>query len=220
LSTCTRPDIAFSVNQASKFNGKATLRHWNQLNKIAAYIKSTKNYGLLYDVKNDEEKVIILDVYTDADWANCVDTRKSISGGIVMLWGCPITWSSKGQTIVATSTCLAEIVSACSGLMDADKSKELLQELNFLKDIESTLFMDNKPAINLIQNNKPPQTMKHLSIKFHSVRDKVKTGEYKIQYCPTNDMLADIFTKSLDKIKFTNLRTKIKVISKNDINKD
>jgi KUP system potassium uptake protein len=91
--------------------------------------------------------------------------------------------------------------------MDADKSKELLQELNFLKNIESTLFMDNKPAINLIQNNKPPQTMKHLSIKFHSVRDKVKNGEYKIKYCPTNDMLADIFTKSLDKIKFVNLRT-------------
>jgi hypothetical protein len=100
LSTCTRPDIAFSVNQASKFNGKATLRHWNQLNKIAVYVKSTKNYGLLYDVY-----VVILDVYTDADWANCIDTRKSISGGIFMLWGCPITWSSKRQTIVATSTC-------------------------------------------------------------------------------------------------------------------
>jgi KUP system potassium uptake protein len=104
--------------------------------------------------------------------------------------------------------------------MDADKSKVLLQELKFLKDIESTLFMDNKPAINLIQNNKPAQTMKHLSIKFHSVRDKIKNGEYKIKYCPTNDMLADIFTKSLDKIKFTILRTKIKVIPKSDTDRD
>jgi Asp-tRNA(Asn)/Glu-tRNA(Gln) amidotransferase C subunit len=49
-------------NQASKLNGKATLRHWNQLNKIAAYVESTKNYGLLYDVKNDEENVIVLSV--------------------------------------------------------------------------------------------------------------------------------------------------------------
>jgi hypothetical protein len=67
-----------------------------------------------------------LDIYTDAD---CVESRRSISGGIILLWGCPIVWSSKRQTIVATSTCLAEIISACTGLIDADKAKKLLQEL-------------------------------------------------------------------------------------------
>jgi hypothetical protein len=49
LSTCSRPDIAFSVNQAAKFYDKATLRHWNQLKKIAAYVKSTKDYVLYFD---------------------------------------------------------------------------------------------------------------------------------------------------------------------------
>jgi hypothetical protein len=111
LSTCSRPDIAFSVNQAAKFCDKATLRHWNQLKKIAAYVKSTKDYGLYFDTDIEDEKVVNLDIYTDADWANCVDSRRSISGGIILSWGCPIVC----QTIVATSTCLVEIISACTG---------------------------------------------------------------------------------------------------------
>ena len=58
LSTCTRPDIAFAVNQAAKFNDKATLRHWNQLKKIAAYVKSTKDFGLYFDTSHDSGKTV------------------------------------------------------------------------------------------------------------------------------------------------------------------
>lgn len=137
-----------------------------------------------------------------------------------MLWGCPIVWSSKKQTIVATSTCLAEIIAACSGLIEADKVKDLLQELDIIKNIEALLYVDNLPAVHLIQSDKPPQTMKHLSIKYHSVRDKVKNGDYRVEHCSTDEMLADIFTKSLDKKKFTNLRSKLKVVSRNTVIND
>jgi len=212
LSTCTRPDIAYAVSQAAKFNQSPTLKHWKQLKKIAAYVNSSKDYGLYINTERSKSQTVSLEVYTDADWANCVDTRKSVSGIVILLWGCPVVWSSKQQTIVATSTCLAEIVAACSGLIEADKTKELLEELKFIENIESILYMDNMPAINLIQNDKPPTTMKHLSIKYHSTRDKIQNGSYKVQHCRTENMLADIFTKSLDKNKFTTLRKKLCVV--------
>jgi hypothetical protein len=155
-----------------------------------------------------------LAVYTDADWANCKDTRKSVTGIVVLLWGCPVMWKSTKQTIVATSTCLAEIVAACSGLNESDKIKELLEELKILSKVESTLYVDNKPAINLIQNDKPPQTMKHLSIKYHSVRERIQDNSYDVEYCSTENMLADIFTKSLDRNRFTTLRKKLKIVPK------
>ena len=212
LSTCSRPDIAYAVNQAARFCERPTLQHWEQLKKIAAYVRSTKTYGLHFNLGIEHGKQVQLQVYTDADWANCQDTRRSISGILIMLWDHPIIWSSKKQTIVATSTCLAEIVAACGGLIEADKIKELVQELKFIEDIESTLYVDNRPAINLLENDKPPQTMKHLSIKYHATRNKIQDGSYKIQHCPTKDMVADIFTKSLDKAQFTNLREKLRVV--------
>ena len=212
LSTCSRPDIAFAVNQAARFCERPTLQHWEQLKKIAAYAKCTKDYGLFFDPNTESDKVARIEVFTDADWANCKDTRKSISGGVIMLWGYPIIWSSKKQTIVATSTCLAEIVAACSGLIEADKAKELIQELKFISEIDSTLYLDNRPAINLLQNEKPPQTMKHLSIKYHATREKIQDGSYKIEHCPTKEMVADIFTKSLDHKTFANLRKKLHVV--------
>jgi hypothetical protein len=129
-----------------------------------------------------------------------------------MLWGCPVIWSSKRQTIVATSTCLAEIVAACSGLFEADKARELCQELKFLQTIDSTLYVDNRPAVNLIENDKPPQTMKYLSIKYHSVRDKIQDETYKIKHCPSQNMIADIFTKSLEPNQLCALRKKLKVV--------
>ena len=178
------------------------------------YVKSTKNYGLWYNTRTSGDQVVQLSVYTDADWANCKDTRKSITGIMVSLWGCPLMWKSTKQSIVATSTCLAEIVAACSGLNEADKIKELLQEMKFLDNSTPTLYVDNKPAINLIENDKPPQTMKHLSIKYHSVRDKIQDRSYKVEYCKTENMLADIFTKALDKNRFTTIRKKLKVVPK------
>jgi len=215
LSTCTRPDIAFAVNQAAKFNENPTEEHWEKLLKIVAYVKSTKSHGLWYNTKTSGDQVVQLSVYTDADWANCKDTRKSITGIMISLWGCPVMWKSTKQSIVATSTCLAEIVAACSGLTEADKIKELLGEMKFLPNSRPILYVDNKPAINLIENDKPPQTMKHLSIKYHSVREKIQDRSYKVEYCQTEHMLADIFTKALDKNRFTTLRKKLKVVSKN-----
>jgi hypothetical protein len=80
--------------------------------------------------------------------------------------------------------------------------------------VESTLYVDNKPAINLIQNDKPPQTMEHLSIKYHSVRERIQDNSYDDEYCSTENMLADIFTKSLDRNRFTTLRKKLKIVPK------
>jgi hypothetical protein len=121
-------------------------------------------------------------VFTDADWANDTKSRKSISGIYIRLWGCPIIWSSKRQTIVAMSTCVAKTVAAYSGVQETERLKELVQELELENTSycnRPTIYMNNKPAISLLSSDKPPQTSKHLSIRWFFFRDKVLTGEYK-----------------------------------------
>ena len=45
---------------------------------------------------------------------------------------------------------------------------------------------------------------KHIAIKHHFIREQVGNGP--IEYCPTNEMLADMFTKGLSREQFGKLR--------------
>ena len=216
LCTCSRPDITYAVGQVSRACEAPTKQNWEQVTNILKYLQRTKNMGLhFYFDKTITDIVDIvtgLNVFTDADWANDKNTRKSISGIYIRLWGCPIVWSSKRQTIVAMSTCVAEIIAACSGVQEAERLRELIQELELDNSIycnRPTIYVDNKPAISLLSSDKPPQTSKHLSIRWFFLRDKVLAGEYKIKYCQTKEQIADILTKSLGRSDFERLRKSI-----------
>ncbi len=206
------------MGQVSRACETPTQRNWDQVTKIMQYLQRTKNLGLHFYIDKTITDIVDivtgLNVFTDADWANDTNTRKSISGIFIKLWGCPIAWSSKRQTIVAMSTCVAEIVAACSGVQEAERLRELIQEIELANTIycnRPTIYVDNKPAINLLSSDKPPQTSKHLSIRWFFLRDKVLTGDYKIRYCQSKDQVADIFTKSLGRSDFERLRKLIMV---------
>lgn len=73
------------------------------------------------------------------------------------------------------------------------------------------IYEDNQSAICLAKNPKDHLKTKHISIKYHYVRDLVASDQIKIQYCPTSDMLADIFTKGMPTEKFVILRSMLGV---------
>ena len=53
---------------------------------------------------------------------------------------------------------------------------------------------------------------KHIDIKFHFIRDQVSRGAIKLEYCPTDQMIADILTKGLTREAFCKLREKSGVL--------
>ena len=69
-----------------------------------------------------------------------------------------------------------------------------------------TIYEDNKAAISMSKTLQFRGRAKHLDIKCHFVRDQVDKGAVNIVYCPTSNMLADLFTKGLLKGQFTKLR--------------
>ena len=207
VSTCSRPDISFAVGQAAKFASKPKLEHWEQLKKILGYLKATARYGLWFK-SNDQD----LEVYSDADWANDTDSRKSISGVLIKSWGCTVSWLSKKQTIVATSTKAAETIAACTALQRADQVKELLQEFRMKSTNGIVVQVDNKPAIQAIQNEKPAAATKHLSIRYHFIKERVQDGDVDLVYVESKNQLADLFTKSLPRPQFERLRKAIKIV--------
>ncbi|KAF2885473.1 hypothetical protein ILUMI_20701 [Ignelater luminosus] len=113
--------------------------------------------------------------YTDADYAGCVDTRKSTSGYIFVMANGPVTWKSQKQTVVAQSTTEAEYIALALGVREALWLRSFLQELS----IEATTInikVDNQSAIKLTQAQQLHSRTKHIDVKLHFVRDECEKG--------------------------------------------
>ena len=102
----TRPDISFTVSILSRFMQEPRELHWRCVKRLLRYIKTTKDYCLIY-TKNKTSKYELVG-YSDADYAGSIDDRKSTSGYVFKLNNCIITWNSAKQKTVSLSTTEAE----------------------------------------------------------------------------------------------------------------
>jgi histone deacetylase 1/2 len=89
--TLTRPDISFAVNKVCQFLSQPTDVHWESVKRILRYIKGTLQTGL--HIRKSPSTGI--SIFTDADWAGCVDDRRSTGGYAVFVGPNFISWSSK-----------------------------------------------------------------------------------------------------------------------------
>ena len=71
--------------------------------------------------------------------------------------------------------------------------------------------MDNKSTIELSKNSVQHGRSKHIDMKYHFLIDYVKQKVVKLQYCNTEEQVADIFTKALPVDRFRRLRTMLGV---------
>ncbi|KAF2343488.1 hypothetical protein FHG87_025756, partial [Trinorchestia longiramus] len=116
------------------------------------------------------------------------------------------------RSCVALSTAEAEYVALAGAAQDAIWLKLLFDDLEFKTGGPIVVNEDNQSAICLAQNPKYHGRSKHIDIKFNYVCDFVRNNEIDLVYCPSNDMLADIFTKGLSAEKFSRLRRKLGVV--------
>jgi hypothetical protein len=47
---------------------------------------------------------------------------------------------------------------------------------------------------------------RHINIRYFFIKDRVASGEIKLEWCPTKEMIGDFFTKALQGILFYKLR--------------
>jgi hypothetical protein len=188
----------------SQFMTNPSKEHIKKALHIVKYVKLTINGKIIYNGKSQEGIV----AYADADWASDIDTRRSITGYVVKLAGAPVSWVSRKQKTVATSSTQAEYMSLSAACTQLTWIQSLYKELGFnVHGME--LNIDNQGAIFTAQNNNVDRKMKHIDIQYHFCREHVECGRVVLYYVPTNEQQADILTKNLTHVKFAELRSKI-----------
>lgn len=194
ISQISRPNIAYAVNNVSCFCNNPGKAHWNAVKRIFRYLKGTKDYKLKF-CKNANTNII---GFSDADWANDQDSRKSITGSVFLGNGAAISWYSKRQHTVTLSTVEAEYVALAFTCQEALWLRELIRETEPWKEIEPIeLFCDNNGAICLTKNAALSQRTKHIDVRHHFVRESVENKGVTIKHLSTDEMIADMFTNPL-----------------------
>ena len=203
LATVTRPDLAFAVSVVARSMEQPTENDWRKVKRIFRYIKGTISLGIKYGPKG---KPAVLDMYSDSDYASETSSRKSTSGLICKFAGGAITWTSKLQQCVASSTTEAEFVAASEAAREVIWLARLFDDLTVLTKVP-TLHIDNQSAIKLIKNSEFHYKTKHIDIRYCFTREKFREGKLEIDYVCTDVQIADIFTKALLKGRLQEQRT-------------
>ena len=150
-------------------------------------------------LKRNESNGITLLGYSDSSYGDDEATKKSTSGFLYLLYGNPITWSSKRQQIVTLSTCEAEYVALCAACCEGVWIKNLLESIGLKEAMKSPIILrgDNQGSILLADGNANHSRSKHIDIRYHKINDLVTEGVFVLEWIPTDEMIADCFTKAL-----------------------
>lgn len=197
LTQATRPDIAFAVNDVSRFNNNHSDIHWKAIKRIFRYLSGTKHYKLKYTRKGLTD----LHIYCDADWASDIDKRRSCTGFVAKLSNAAISWQSKRQSTTALSSTEAEYMALSSAVCEVIWIRQLAMEIDQATEKPTLVLCDNESAIKLGQSEAYRPRTKHIDIRFHHLREKVSEKAIELKHISTDLMAADSLTKAVSKQK-------------------
>lgn len=199
LATNSRPDLAYAVNALAQKMRAPTVGDWKRFKRVLRFLKFSKEWKLVY-ARSNSLKIL---GYSDADFANDSD-RKSISGYCFLVNGAVISWKAKKQSLVATSSTESEYIALHECVKESLWLRKLELELSGRNRVEAPMVIheDNQSAIKIAHNEGSAGRSKHIDLRFHFVRDRIKSKEIELKFCETGKMIADVLTKPLGKNLF------------------
>ena len=200
-----RPDLQTTVSFLCKRVRDCREDDYKKLKRMLQFIRATKDDYLTLSAASLHN----VRWWVDASYAVHPD-MKSHTGGALSLGTGIIYGTSKGQKLNVKSSTEAEIVGT------DDVMPQILWTLYFLeaqgyKIDDNILYQDNKSSILLETNGRGSsgKRTRHIDVRYFFIADRVKSGEIRIEHCPTGIMIADYFTKALQGALFLKLRNMI-----------
>ena len=208
LSHQTRPDLCYAVNTLSQHQTDSREHDWKALLHVMRYLRGTIDFGLFYTKDcnpfatlhtNDDlsdDTWFTPHAFADASHAQEVG-RKSRSGHVIMMAGAAVSWFSKKQPVVSISSTEAEYYALSEAVKEILWVRQVFDEIGLPLNDPTVVHQDNQSTIAIAMNPIQHQRVKHMDVRVHFLRDHLDKGDVKLIWCPTGDMVADIFTKAL-----------------------
>ena len=189
-------DIRFAAKELSRKIAKPRVRDVNAAKRLARYLSTRMRVICHFKY---QEKPKHLEGWSDSDWAGCLDTRKSTSGGLMRL-GTHIlkTWTTT-QGVIALSSgeaeyyALVETASQCLGM------RAMMKDLGVtLQGSHSIKVMTDATAAKGIAMRKGLGPVSHIETNTLWVQEKVSNKEIIIEKIGGKQNIADALTKPVD----------------------
>ena len=184
-------------------------KHTEFLLHMAGYLKRVADKPLL--LKRNRrlypDKAIALWGYCDADYAGCVDTRRSMTGYCIFADGILLATNARIQPSVTLSTTAAEFMALVAIITMLLWTMSFYKELGFAVKLPVVIYCDNQSAIYVAEGATTNfKQSRHIDIRYMYIKEILKQGDIEVMYVRSEGNIADIMTKAIPKARFIKLR--------------
>ena len=202
LARFTRPDILLAVSALATRMQNPKESDWRKLRRIVRYLQATPGIGVHYKRTSGRLKLMF---HVDASHGVHPDGKGQ--GGIIMSMGSgPVlvrTWKLKHVAISSTEAEISALSEAATYIL---WSRLLMSELGYSQESPTVVYEDNQSAIQMATNGGGSfKRSKHMLVRNSFVTELVNSDVLRLQYCPTEDMVADMLTKPMDQKRLKHL---------------
>jgi hypothetical protein len=193
-------DIGYAVMLLARFSQSPAEEHYNALRGVCKYLCRTKSWGIIYwhdthvpalpeiplstppTVDSSlpafpTAPLLQLTGFVDAAHATDLATRHSIMGLVFTLAGGAITYKSKLQPTVSTSSTEAEFIAAVHAAKIAKHLCHVLTELGYPPSAATPIYKDNQAAIAMINEDRSTTRSRHIDIQHFTIQEWRSRGE-------------------------------------------
>ena len=185
-----RVDLQYASKECCRFMSKPGTLAQLALKRLGRY--TLKHKRLVY--KFPWQTATHIDVYSDTDWAGCPRTRKSTSGGAIMIGSHTIRTYSSTQTLVSLSSGEAEYYGIVKGAAAGLGHQAIMSDYGV--DMPVRLWSDSSAALGIAKRSGLGR-IRHLDTNTLWLQEKVRTGAIEVRKVKGEENPADLFTKHL-----------------------
>ena len=213
IARSSRPDIAYQVNALARVAHNPGLAHWKASTLLIRYVAHTQHMGLTFRMDPSSRLCLWSDATWAPDYGTFYDNYRSTTGWCATSGSNLLNWNSHRQSVVAQSSAESEWYAAADAAKEAEFLKNLLNDMNIRQSGPVPLLCDNQSTIKQTLNAVDQRSSRHLGMRSHFLRQQCHAGDLELHYVPTQNQLADLYTKCLPAPGHEQLRHSLGILS-------
>ena len=162
-----------------------------RLHRLGRYLAGSRDVILTLSPLG---KKLFMEGSPDSDWAGCIETRRSTSGGVLMLNGAVVLSYSRLQSTPTLSSCEAELTALTTLSCEALFLGEILRGMGFSLP-PPILFSDSQSGLQVTARSGLGGRLKHLTVKELAIQSWIAAKRLVVRKCKGTRNPADYLTK-------------------------